>query len=209
MNSRQASSVWQIINNDPDLINDMTALVRDAKRLNEDTVAWIEVPNTNINLPVVQSNDNEFYLYHNFHKDRDSAGWAFADFRNEFPELNRNTIIYGHTFRHSRVVFSDLNRLLDSNFFENEESNYIYFATIQNEYRFRIFSVYRIEPTADYLQVDFRNRLEYREFLDKLKTRSHHEFNTEIRSTLPILTLSTCATRGLERIVVHAIQVND
>jgi len=202
---RQASNIWQIINNDPALVDDRTALVRDAKRVNEDTVAWLEVPNTNIHLPVVQSDDNEFYLYHNFNKEREEAGWAFADFRNEFPELNRNTIIYGHTFRHSRVVFSELNNLLEADWFRTEENHFIYLTTLEEEYRFRIFSVYITEPTSDYLQIEFRSNFEYRRFLNELSYRSNHAFHAEITSRMPMLTLSTCITRGYNRLVVHAI----
>ena len=204
MNSRQESLIEQIINIGDIEVNDRTALVRDAMKQNEDTVAWLEVPNTNINMPVVRAENNEFYLYHNFQKRRDSAGWAFADFRNSFPDLNRNTIVFGHTFTGSRVVFTDLNRMLNEDWFEKEENHYLYLATEQNEYKYRIFAVYTIAPVTDYMQISFRSNFEYEDFLNMLKNRSIQEFETTINRRLPILTLSTC-TRGVNRLVVHAI----
>jgi len=183
--------------------SDRINLVREAMLQNEDTVGWIKVPNTNINMPVVQSENNDFYLYHNFRRESDQAGWAFADFRNDFPELNKNTIVYGHTFRNSRVVFSDLIRLLNANWFNNDENHYLHFITTQHEYKFRIFSVYTIEPTDDYLRTGFGDEDDYAEFLNLIQGRSLHKFNTEINNSLPIITLSTC-NPGQTRLVVHA-----
>ena len=51
---------------------------------NPQTVGWIKVNNTNINFPIVQSQDNNFYLKHNFKKNYNSAGWIFADYTNNF-----------------------------------------------------------------------------------------------------------------------------
>lgn len=197
-----------IISDDPEEEIDKTDWVREAMSQNADTIGWLEVPGTRINTPVVQRNNNDFYLYHNFQKRRDPAGWVFADFRNDFPELNTNTILYGHTLRASRVVFSDLSRMLNRNFFNNEENFYIDFTTIEEEHRFRIFSVYTIRPTDDYLVTTFADAEEYRAFQEKVRGRSVHRLGTRISAHLPMLTLSTCSP-GQTRLVVHAILVED
>ena len=54
------------------------------KKQNKDTVAFIKVNNTRIHYVVVKGKDNDFYLNHNFNKEKNIAGWIFGDFRNNF-----------------------------------------------------------------------------------------------------------------------------
>ena len=53
------------------------------KQKNSDTVAWLKVENTNIEFPIVQANNNSYYLTHNFDKEYNVAGWIFADYKNK------------------------------------------------------------------------------------------------------------------------------
>ena len=57
---------------------------------NPDTVGWIKVNGTNINYPVVQANNNDYYLYHAYDKSKNNAEWIFADFHNDMVNLSRN-----------------------------------------------------------------------------------------------------------------------
>ena len=59
-----------------------TPNLKDSKSKNNDTIGWIKVNNTNIDYPFVQSNDNNYYLTHNFNKKKTSSGWVFLDKRN-------------------------------------------------------------------------------------------------------------------------------
>ena len=54
------------------------------KETNKDTVAWLYVGGTNVNYPVVQTTDNDFYLDHSFDKSYNKAGWLFMDYRNDY-----------------------------------------------------------------------------------------------------------------------------
>ena len=64
-----------ILSNNPNLNEKL-------KQENSDTVAWLKVENTNIEIPVVQAKDNSYYLTHNFNKKYNVAGWVFADYKN-------------------------------------------------------------------------------------------------------------------------------
>lgn len=81
------------------------------KEKNADIKAWIKVNNTNINYPVVQANNNSFYLTHNLYKEQNSAGWIFADYRNNLETLDKNTILYGHN-RLNDTMFAELEKYL-------------------------------------------------------------------------------------------------
>ena len=74
---------------------------------NPETVGWITIPGTQINFPVVQSVDNEYYLSHTFNHKSDKRGAIYMDYRNNPVNLDANTIIYGHN-SYDGKVFSDL-----------------------------------------------------------------------------------------------------
>ena len=64
---------------------------------NSDTVGWIQVQGTNINYPIVQTTNNDYYLNHAFDKTENKAGWVYMDYRNNAVDFNQNTIIYAHS----------------------------------------------------------------------------------------------------------------
>ncbi len=173
------------------------------KSRNPDTVAWVKVNNTNIDFPVVKAGDNNYYLKRNFDKEYNGAGWIFADFRNIFPDLTRNTIVYGHN-RRNGTMFGNLLYLLDENWdFENENS-YFYFATEKASYKAEIFSVYM--KNADELNLlahEFANDAEFLTYVQSLKEQSVHDFNIDITKDDKIITLCTCDNTNKNRIVVH------
>ena len=176
------------------------------KEKNNDTVAWIKVPNTLINYPIVQREDNKFYLKNDFYKKQNIYGWIFADFRDEFPNLSQNTIIYGHNTSIG-IMFGDLINLLDQKWYENEENKYIYLSTTEKEYKFEIFSVYKINTTNDYIKVDFNN--DFNEYIQMVSERSFIDFKTKVENE-KIITLSTCynTQNSAVKLVVHAKMIN-
>ena len=170
---------------------------------NTETVGWIQVNGTNINYPIVQHNDNEYYLDHDFYKRNTNIGWVFADYRNNFNELDNNTIIYAHNLI-NRTMFGQLPYLLRKNWQSNKNNYYIKLTTKKEKMIWQIFSVYKIAPTIDYLQVRFYSPENYQSFLNNIKNRSAYNFNTDITNKDKIITLSTCDDTGTKRVVVHA-----
>ena len=69
---------------------DLTELIK----INPDTVGYIKVNNTNIDYPIVKTDNNSFYLDHSFDKTYNKAGWVFMDYRNSNDYLDANTILY-------------------------------------------------------------------------------------------------------------------
>ena len=66
------------------------------KEINPDIVAWLTIPGTNIDYPIAQHSDNDYYLHHLFTGEWNSSGCLFMDCRNELDFSDRHTIIYGH-----------------------------------------------------------------------------------------------------------------
>ena len=170
---------------------------------NNETVGWIQVNGTNINYPIVQHEDNNFYLEHDFYKRKTNIGWIFADYRDNMEILNNNTIIYGHNLI-NRTMFGSLPYMLNKNWFNSKNNQYIKLSTKTSNTICQIFSVYKIEPTTDYLQSVFNSIENYQNFLNTLKNRSIRDFNVNLNYTDKIITLSTCDDTGTKRVAVHA-----
>jgi len=173
---------------------------------NKNTVGWIKINNTVIDYPIVQSYDNEYYLNHDFYGRNNVYGWIFADSRNTFPKLSQNTIIYGHNTS-AGIMFGDLTKLLDSTWYEKENSDIIYLSTKNNNYRFQIFSVYKVTTTSDYLDVTFNGNFD--DYINMVTNRSFYDFGVDVNDE-KILTLSTCydVQSSSVKLVVHAKMID-
>lgn len=175
--------------------------------LNNDTIGWLTVNNTKINYPVVQTVDNEYYLNHAYDKSKNIAGWLYVDYRNDMDIINENTIIYGYSGLISGVMFSTLESVLNSTWNNNESNLNINFSIKGKDITWKIFSIYTIKETNDYLYTSFNTKKSFDEFIDKITNRSIKKFDIEVTSEDKILTLSTCYKDNKSRLVVHAKKI--
>lgn len=175
---------------------------KELKVKNNDTVGWINVNNTNINYPFVQTDNNNYYLTHSFDKTYNEAGWVFLDYRNETNFSDKNTIIYAHS-RLDKTMFGSLSKVLKEEWYTNKDNHIIRISTETENTLWQIFSVYVIETESYYITTNFVSDNEYQTFLDTIKSRSKYNFNTELSINDSILTLSTCYS-DTEKTVVHA-----
>lgn len=171
---------------------------------NKDTVAWINVNNTNINYPVVQTSNNDDYISKAFDGTNNQAGWIFADYRNNMKDFDKNTIIYGHS-RLNQTMFGTLLNVLNKSWYTNKYNHVIKLSTPYENTMWQIFSVYKIEPESYYITTNFNNDNDLSNFLNTIKSRSIYDFNAEVNTSDKILTLSTCSdAAGTGRVVLHA-----
>lgn len=177
------------------------------KQNNPDTVGWLTVNNTTVNYPVVQSNNNSYYLNHDFNRASNSLGWIFMDYRNNARDLDQNTVIYGHNIAKAKIMFGNLSATLKSSWYTKADNQYITFNTEQGDMKWRIFSIYTIAATNDYLYNTFETQTQFLEFINKMKSRSIYDFGCEVKENDKIVTLSTCQSNGKNRLVVHAVLV--
>ena len=176
--------------------------------LNSDTVGWLTVPGTKIDYPIVQTNDNSYYLQRNFKRQKDYNGWVFMDYRNDPKDLDTNTIIYAHNRYYSGVMFGTLGNVTKRNWYNDPDMHYITFNTMHKKMTWLVFSVYSINVTSDYLYTNFNTNEEYQKFLNMITSRSMYDFGVPVFVTSKILTLSTCLDNN-KRLVVHAVLLNE
>lgn len=170
---------------------------------NSDTVAFIHMENTNINYPVVQSKDNDYYLHHAFDHSKNEAGWVFLDYRNSLTELDDNTIIYGHG-RLDQTVFGSLKNVLTERWQQNRDNYFIWISTPTENMVFQIFSIYTIPKESYYISTHFSSNQEKQSWLDTMKGRNISPIDVPVSLENHILTLSTCQNNNGGRIVVQA-----
>lgn len=177
--------------------------------INDETVGWITVNKTKVNYPVVQHTDNNYYLKHDFKKNNNAYGWIFMDYRNNIYNMSDNTILYGHNSVKDAMMFGSLRYTTNESWYKNSENQIITFNTKVKNMKWRIFSIYKIPVTNDYLYANFADRNEYQTFLNTLKGRSIYDFGVEVNSNDHILTLSTCGTSVAQRMVIHAVLIKE
>ncbi len=176
--------------------------------INPDTVGWLKVNNTNVDYPVVQAEDNDYYLKKNFKNQKDASGWIYMDYRANPEELSKNTIIFGHNMYYSGVMFGTLYKTKYANWYKKSENQIIEFDTLYEKLNWQIFSIYVVPNTNDYLIANFSSDEKFQEYLDMVTDRSIYEFNTPVSNKDKILTLSTCSGDS-DRLVIHAVLLHD
>ena len=168
-------------------------------KINDEVVAWIKVPETSVNYPVVKHKDNSYYLTHSYDKSFNYAGWIYTDYRNDIDDLVSNNIIYGHG-RVDGSMFGSLRDLIN----KDGSEKLVYISTPYNNYIFQVFSIYRIMNTNDYLYTGYDNNEKFLSFIDLIKSRSLVKYDDlEIEPSDKILTLATCYDTR-EKFVIHA-----
>ena len=170
---------------------------------NDDTIACLHMPNSNINYPIVQTTNNEYYLTHAFDKSYNSAGWVFMDYENLINFQSDNTIIYGHG-RLDKTVFGSLKNALDKTWQGNLENYVIWISTPNENLVYQIFSIYTIDKESYYIKSSFSSTKEKQDWIKTMKSRNITNQDTPVDENDKILTLSTCLNNNGGRIVVQA-----
>ena len=179
------------------------------KKRNKDVIAYLDVPNTNVKTTVVKGKNNSYYLNHNFDKEWNRCGWAFADYRNKFDGTDKNIVIFGHNLRDRNRLFGSLKNTLNEKWYTNKENYIITLVTEKEEVKYQVFSIYVIPNEEYYIKINFNNDNEYIKFLNTIKKRSIYDFKVDLDSNDSILTLSTCQPGGKERLAFHAKKLKE
>ncbi len=196
---------------DPEKVNTEYERVRiklaNLKSRYPDLYGWIHVLGTNINYPVVQSTDNEYYLTHSYTGANLGAGAIFVDFTCQSALLdNRNLVIYGHHMSNNSM-FHQLDNFLQEAFFRGNGKVVIY--TLDGMYTYKIFSIYETNMYDPYINTYFSSDDQFVEFANRLQGNSIHSVSPiDFTGSSKILTMSTCNNRYDEgRLAVHAVMV--
>lgn len=184
------------------LENELTAL----QAKNPDVVGWIVIPDTPISYPVLQGEDNEYYLKHNWKKQRNSGGSIFMECQNSPDFGDFNTILYGHRMRDDSM-FHALQDYEDPDFLADHPR--VYLVTGEGVRIYQVFAAANVGITDPvYWLIDDQEEYK-RRMIDFCLEYSVVDTGLRPQGTDQLLTLSTCTSvRGSDRRwIVAAVQI--
>lgn len=166
----------------------------EALAINEDAVGWLTVPNTSIDAPVLQGENNTKHERLNLQGEYDFNGSYWVDYEGTLGDrttISNNTIIYGHSMDDNAngTHFSQLKKYLDFDF--AKENPYITFSTKDDEMVWEVFSVMYCDIFLDYLRPDIKGA-DYEKMLGEMRERSQYIYDVDVDINDKILVLSTC-----------------
>lgn len=175
-------------------------------RINPDIVGWLYCEGTQINYPVVQGSDDEYYLDHLFDGTQNANGCLFLDSRVDESFSSVHSIIYGHHMR-SGAMFAALDGYKRQSFYDAHPTMLL--ITPDGTYEVQIFAAYVADPSEDAWEVSFANDDEVQAWIDTAIDRSTFTSNVRPAPGDRLLTLSTCSYEfGDARFVVVGVIEN-
>lgn len=158
---------------------------------NNDVVGILEINNTDYIVPIMQSNDNDYYLNHTPDGEYNFMGSIYLDFRVDIDN-DKKLLIYGHNSSNIDMPFKILENYYDKDYYNNHK--YIEITTSKEKKKYEIFSVHVETSDFSYMNTDFSNEEEYLKHITNLKNRSMYDINIDLTEKDEILILQTCST---------------
>ncbi len=186
---------------------------------NKDFIGWISINGTNVDYPVMQAEDNDYYLHKDFDGNYSFAGTIFTDYEGEFgpDKMPNNTILYGHNMLY-KYQFAALNNYRNNIDFL-KLSPVVDFNTLYHNNKYKIFSVFIANTLEEHGEVFdytnyvyFNNSTEFYNYILECMDRSIYETGVDIEYGDELLTLSTCdGSSGIDdmRLVIVARKVRE
>ncbi len=181
------------------------------KEQNEDIYAWIEVPNTNINYPVVQSRvDDNFYLNKGIDKKYLFAGMIYSQSMNSLDFYDPVTVLYGHNMNNG-TMFQNLHKFQNKEFFNENDHFFVY--TKNHILTYKIVSAFKYDNRHIMNSFDFNIISDLADFQNTVTNPDSLLKNvredTEIDYNSKILVLSTCIGDKRSRYLVCGVMIDD
>ncbi|MED9903833.1 MAG: class B sortase [Lachnospiraceae bacterium] len=195
---------------EPEVLSQFQELVKQ----NKDFVGWITLEGTQIDYPIMQCEDDEYYLHHNFYGEEDRYGELYVRARADMTTPGTNVIIYGHNMRDG-AMFGEIDNFKKEKFFE--EHRFISFSTLHEEYTYEIMAVflskvYNVEDEVFkyYNFYEAETEEEFQDFYDNVKALSLYDTGVTAEFGDKFITLSTCAYHVKDgRMVIVAKQLRE
>lgn len=190
-------------------------MLKELQEENSDIVAWIQIEDSKINYPVLQGEDNDYYMTHTYKKEYSKDGSLFLDKNYDWTKPSSNLLIYGHNNIGSKEMFVDLMNYEDEEYYNNHKT--IRFTTAKEDSEYEIIAVFKsrvyYKSETDvfryYFFIDAENEQEFNEYVQNSKKASLYNIEPIAEYGDQLLTLSTCSYHTEDgRFAVVARKVN-
>jgi len=225
-NAYKNRNLYDNLDNDITLNNDTTTeeitkvdngfvdKVKELQQDNSDVKGWIKIDGTNINYPLLQGTDDDYYTKHNYKKETSKYGSIMINYKSNLNDVNSNVIIYGHNIINSTQMFADLIKYEKKDFYTQHPTVKIMTDEGESDYQImyvfksRVFYVDETNVFRYYQYYDFNDKSTYNEYLNNCK--KIELYNTEVTAKYgeQLITLSTCEySQDNGRLVVVAKKI--
>ena len=216
-NISTAAKVWEAPNAYEKNADGIFVAFESLIKQNSDIKGWIKISGTNVNNPVYQTTNNDYYINHNMLKQTSRYGAVFADYENKITKdgNSQGIVLYGHHMRDGSM-FASLKQFRSLDFYK--QNSVIDFTTLYERNKYKIFCVMITNalPSGDnghvfsYRYSDFSSQEAFLNYTEELKKRSIINANVDIQPDDELLTLSTCIYDFTDaRLVVVARKVRE
>ncbi len=181
------------------------------KELNPDIVAWIDIPNTEISYPILQSKEDkkeDYYLNHNVDGTVGYPASIYMQKTNSAKLTDPVTVLYGHNMKNGSM-FAGLHEYKDAIYFDEHPEVYVYTPTERKHYR--IFAVVNYD---DRLILDAYDGFQTGDsleafYIESVKQATHVNYGVTVNEDSKLLVLSTCEKGQSEkRLLIEAVLVD-
>lgn len=181
------------------LENSMTGMAKSMRQYNQDSVGWIRIAGTQVDNPIVKSDDDEYYLDTGFNHEYYRAGTVFLDFRNYFDydssTWSDNLILYGHNMANNEMFGSLRKYRQDLNYYKNNQ-----FIEIDSNYEHATYVIFALPITyggADaewsyWNMLEFPEQADFDNYISNAREKSLVDINVDVQYGDKLITLSTC-----------------
>lgn len=173
------------------------------REANQDALGWIVIPDTPINYPLLQAEDNRYYLRHTWNRESRAAGAIFLDCRNSPSLSDFNTLVFGHRMKNNSM-FGSLKFYSDPSYWQAHPRVYVTDGR-GCCYQYDVFAAYQVPVSGLTYSLDFPDDESKQEYIDFCLEQSQLDTGLIPAVTDQILTLSTCTGQGhAKRWIVQA-----
>ena len=192
----------------PDILDEYKTLYSKNKRL----IGWLKIDDTNIDYPVMQTENNEYYLDHNFNQEYDKNGSLFLDCDCNVYPRSTNMIIYGHHMK-SGSMFGNLQQYAKESY--GKKHSVIEFDTIYEKATYQVMYVFRSQVYNEddvvfkyYQFIEANSEEEFNSYMKEMASMSLYDTGVSANFGDSLLTLSTCDSSQTDgRFVVVAKRI--
>lgn len=190
----QARSVWHEAEAEPE-----PSVIELLLQENSDFKGWITVPNTQIDNPIYQTDNNDFYLNHNQQKQKSIYGALFFDYQNVITEAetDKNLVVYGHHMKNGSM-FGNLTKYKQLSFYKQNPT--VEFSTLYKKSTYKIYAAFVLNASKaddnDYIynisRKSFIDDKDFDSWVNEAKERSLINTGVDVKNGDNIITLVTC-----------------
>ncbi|MCR5576993.1 MAG: class B sortase [Oscillospiraceae bacterium] len=160
------------------------------QKANPDIIGWIFGEGTNVDYPILQAEDNDYYMDHLYTREYNTAGSIFADCRNKADFSDRNTVVFGHHMANG-TMFGSIEHYKSQDFYDATPTMMLY--TPDGDYRIELISGTHESGDEQFWDFNFNTEEEFLKYVESFQKRSTFKSSVEVQPGDSLISLCTCA----------------